>query len=371
MSQHNQHTEPALGASSQIKLDLNPSEERVSSTTQTLQSTTEKHTQTPSNGGFTFAPVAENPTSDLNATSQAEPQTVTHQEPVPMVTPASNSNMERVIPPQANLDKSPSLVGLADKVPTSYRRLLIVLLLLLALVLIFFLLKPKTPASVESLPQGSNLPIEFRPVDEAEAKRAEAEAKALQEAQAQQRLAEQQAQIQAQTQPAVPSVAVAPAVSEPPVVAQAVEQKAVDGVMQMQAEVKAPAPQVKQSVIYQPETPVKPASVAKPQAVQSATKIEVAKPVASKPEAKVNAAVVSSKTMTVPQGVTLMQVFRNHNLNIADVNAMSKVNGAVSKLKIGEKITVRLDKNQRVVEMSIGSGGKYIRQVDGSYLYQK
>ena len=86
--------------------------------------------------------------------------------------------------------------------------------------------------------------------------------------------------------------------------------------------------------------------------------------------AQTTSAVVSSKTMTVPKSTSLMQVFRDNNLNISDVNAMSKVNSVVSNLKVNEKVTVRLDKNNRVVEMSIGSGGKFTRQADGSYRFK-
>lgn len=97
----------------------------------------------------------------------------------------------------------------------------------------------------------------------------------------------------------------------------------------------------------------------------------------AKPTAKVapiaaqtTPAVVSSKTMTVPKSTSLMQVFRDNNLNISDVNAMNKANNVVSNLKANEKVTVRLDKNNRVVEMSIGSGGKFTRQADGSYRFK-
>ena len=65
-----------------------------------------------------------------------------------------------------------------------------------------------------------------------------------------------------------------------------------------------------------------------------------------------------------------MQVFRDNQLNISDVNAMSKVNNKVSSLKVNEKVTVRLDKNNRVVEMTIGSGGKFTRQADGTYRFK-
>lgn len=419
MSQHNQRQEPTSGESSQATLDFSENEQVVPKKPQpaklslSLHSTTSPgHTFTPlmkhpkattppaeqtpiaqeaatqNNGGFAFAPIVENP-APLSEMAEPkvsiEPQVASldaaQSEPLPNVAPvsASASTMERVIPTQTGADKT----RLSEKAPT-IRRLLVVLLILLALILIFFLLKPKTPESVENLEQSSSLPAEFRPIDEEEAKRAEAEAKALQEAQAQQRLAEQQAQaqqqaeLQNQTQPPAQAVVAAPAIPEPPVfVAQPVEQKAVDGVLQMQPSVKAPQPP--QSVIHQPEVAVKPEPVAKPQAVKSAAKIETAKietvkPVATvtKSESKaVNLTAVSTKTMTVPQGVSLMQVFRNHHLNVSDVNAMDKVNKAVSKLKMGEKITVKLDKNNRITELSIGSGGKYIRQANGNYIYQK
>ncbi|VTR23778.1 opacity associated protein A [Actinobacillus pleuropneumoniae] len=97
--------------------------------------------------------------------------------------------------------------------------------------------------------------------------------------------------------------------------------------------------------------------------VEKAT-AKVAKPTTT------SAGVVSSKTLTVPKSTSLMQVFRDNKLNISDVNAMSKVNNVVSNLKVGERITVRLDKNNRVVEMNIGSGGKFTRQADGSYSFK-
>ena len=92
---------------------------------------------------------------------------------------------------------------------------------------------------------------------------------------------------------------------------------------------------------------------------------------AAKTEAAKSQNVVTlSKTLSVPKGVSLMQVFRDNQLNISDVNAMSKVNNKVSSLKVNEKVTVRLDKNNRVVEMTIGSGGKFTRQIDGTYRFK-
>lgn len=42
------------------------------------------------------------------------------------------------------------------------------------------------------------------------------------------------------------------------------------------------------------------------------------------------------------------------------MNVMSKVNNKVSSLKVNEKVIVCLDKNNCVVEMIIGLGGKFI-----------
>ncbi|QNS15354.1 LysM-like peptidoglycan-binding domain-containing protein [Mannheimia bovis] len=279
------------------------------------------------------------------------------------------------------------------KIPPKTRRLLLVALLGLALLVLFFLLKPSTPETVEELQsqQGGSLPIEFRPVDEAEAKRAEEQARAEQEAAAK---AQEQAQAQAtqQAQQEVATTAVAPGQTEQPISNQVqnnqpqatqvpiAEQPAAIKPVQNKPVVAQPAikPKTEGSVVFQPETAPKQQPKAErvaPQTQKEAAKV-VAKPAEKVPAkseaAKTNtaSASVSTKTMTVPKGVSLMQVFRDNNLNISDVNAMSKVNNVVSNLKVGERVTVHLDKNNRVVEMSIGSGGKFTRQANGSYTFK-
>ena len=82
----------------------------------------------------------------------------------------------------------------------------------------------------------------------------------------------------------------------------------------------------------------------------------------------------ATKTLTVPQGVSLMQVFRDNKLNIADVNAMTKANGAgnaLSSFKPGDKVQVSVNSQGRVSELRLSNGGKFIRQADGSYQYKK
>lgn len=103
-----------------------------------------------------------------------------------------------------------------------------------------------------------------------------------------------------------------------------------------------------------------------------------AKPINSKAtkatETKPAAATGKSKTLTVPQGVSLMQVFRDNQLNISDVNAMTKANGAgnaLSSFKPGDKVTVSVNSQGRVAELRMSNGARFIRQADGSYQYKK
>ncbi|MGX2968861.1 LysM-like peptidoglycan-binding domain-containing protein [Ursidibacter sp. B-7004-1] len=356
-----------------------------------LKENTPKTEDTQKPKGFTFAPVvdeADKAPAKANATVDTprvdEPKTVqppvNEQEKVNAVNP---NTVERVIPTQTIQTAKPSV---AEKVPSKYRRLLIVILLALALLLAFFLLKPNTPETVESLQeQGTSLPIEFRPVDEEEAKRAEAEAKALQEAQMAQTKSEQQTTEQTATntvveQPAQTAEMTQPTAENraeptPAVVAKPAEVKSEPKV----AETKpAKKPETTGSVIYQPESKSTPEPVKKaqpqPKVEKAPVKVVETKPTVVKPTpaktVEVASNSVSSKTMVVPKGVSLMQVFRDNKLNISDVNAMSKVNNIVSNLKVGEKVTVRLDANNRVTEMHIGSGGKFIRQANGSYIYK-
>ncbi|QIM61871.1 hypothetical protein A1D29_00250 [Pasteurellaceae bacterium Orientalotternb1] len=433
MSQLNQRKEPTFGEPSEPKLDKVENAEKSAENTEkpkvilSLHSKgTVGHTFTPvmkrssdnvdlptleeqkalkekenvsepakkANGGFAFSPVAE---TNNDVQPQPEAAAATQQDAEPEKTAANP--IERVIPAAAPA----AAKAVVEKVPSKYRRLLIVLLLLLALLLVFFLLKPKTPESVETLQQqGSSLPIEFRPVDEEEAKRAEAQAKAAQEAALVQKQAEaqnQQAQqaVGSQAQIANPQSAAQPAenTAQQPAVQQQTQSTATQSQEPQVVGVAKPAeqkPTVQEpakkptntgSVIYQPEqkqpaktTAVQPKTTPPTAKVETKAqpKVDLAKgaPVVKAEPVKVAtpAASVSSKTMTVPKGVSLMQVFRDNNLNIADVNAMSKANGVVSQLKAGEKVTVRLDKDNRVTEMSIGSGGKFIRQANGTYIYK-
>ena len=392
-----------------------------------------KKAETAKSTGFTFEPVAEKVEKTAGAAAQAVKNAEeSAKSAVQEVAKAATAAAERVIP---NVNAGQSAQKPAAT-PSKGRRLGLVALLAAILGAVFFWLKPSTPETVEELQQqqGGNLPIEFRPVDEAEAQRAEAQAKAEREAaekaqQQAQQSAQQPAQSdvttatqpteQVQTQATPPAtIGQTPAVETPiqPATPNTVNtttepaQTATNtGLPTPPVKVEAQKPKTQGSVIHQSEhktaqkqPPVKAMTAAEfnekkaknAQMDQLVKNVEAGKPVpktttaqqkpAAKPtstattsapattatSASTNNAAVSSKTMTVPKSTSLMQVFRDNKLNISDVNAMSKANGIVSKLKENEKVTVRLDKNNRVVEMSIGSGGKFTRQADGSYTFK-
>lgn len=110
---------------------------------------------------------------------------------------------------------------------------------------------------------------------------------------------------------------------------------------------------------------------AKPVQVKKEKKVQI---VDAKPVSKSAASRLSAKTLTVPKGVSLMQVFRDNQLNISDVNAMSKAAGAgnvLSSFKSGDKVTVSVNNQGRVNEMRLSNGARFVRQSDGSYQYKK
>ena len=110
---------------------------------------------------------------------------------------------------------------------------------------------------------------------------------------------------------------------------------------------------------------------AKPIQVKKETKVQI---VDAKPATKSAAPTASAKTLTVPKGVSLMQVFRDNQLNISDVNAMSKAAGAgnvLSSFKPGDKVAVSVNSQGRVNEMRLSNGTRFVRHSDGSYQYKK
>ncbi|MDE4014683.1 3-ketoacyl-ACP reductase [Glaesserella parasuis] len=324
---------------------------------------------------FMFSPVVTTTEEPLSEALQKETETTNAEQPA-----MTTQTIERILPSsQPNFQKS-----IAEKVPFQSRRLLLVGALVLASLLILFLLKPNTPETLEQLEQDNTLPIEFRPVDEAEAKRAE-EAKALTISQA------------SPISPPVNTVeTILPLTTGGSTVSSNVENASITPISVTSTEITKPTEEVvtkptsSGSVSYQMEEEksevekiqaektqvekIKPVSAVTQKAEVNIEKEQPAKTkvvvVTAKPVVRsASSGFISRKTLTIPKGVSLMQVFRDNHLNISDVNAMSKANKAVSNLKVGEKVTVRLDKNSRVVEMRINAG-IYTRQSNGTYIFK-
>ena len=194
-----------------------------------------------------------------------------------------------------------------------------------------------------------------------------ASAKPMQAAQPEQSQTQaQQAQVE---QPKAPTV-VAPVPPVKKVVEQQVAHKDI-GKKEVKVAEKAhvPAKATEQTVA---KTAGKaPIVEAKPVQVKKETKVQI---VDAKPATKAAAPTASAKTLTVPKGVSLMQVFRDNQLNISDVNAMSKAAGAgnvLSSFKPGDKVAVSVNSQGRVNEMRLSNGTRFVRQSDGSYEYKK
>ena len=194
-----------------------------------------------------------------------------------------------------------------------------------------------------------------------------ASAKPMQAAQPEQSQTQaQQAQVE---QPKAPTV-VAPVQPVKKVVEQQVAHKdTAKKEVKVAEKVHVPAKVTEQSVA---KTGGKaPIVEAKPVQVKKEAKVQI---VDAKPATKAAAPTASAKTLTVPKGVSLMQVFRDNQLNISDVNAMSKAAGAgnvLSSFKPGDKVAVSVNSQGRVNEMRLSNGTRFVRQSDGSYEYKK
>ena len=310
--------------------------------------------------------------------------------------------------------------------PAKHRRLFMAILALVILLIIFFALKPSSD-TVESFTQSNSneIPVQFQSLDQNQpvettildnppaqnqmaaeqanqpenapkadesANSATAENKPAENMAASQNMAQapvqtsntmdsasanpmqvaqpEQPQTQAQVeQPKAPTV-VAPVQPVKKVVEQQVAHKDIaKKEMKVAEKTHIPAKATEQSVA---KTAGKaPIVEAKPIQVKKEAKVQI---VDAKPAAKAVAPTASAKTLTVPKGVSLMQVFRDNQLNISDVNAMSKAAGAgnvLSSFKPGDKVAVSVNSQGRVNEMRLSNGARFVRQPDGSYEYKK
>ena len=370
-----------------------------------------------------FSP--QEPVENVQVENVAEEKVIFENSPTEEVVEDAKTQAETVAPAAAASLKSPEKWKVLQMLPEKHRRLFIAILGLVVLLIIFFTLKPNSD-TVESFEQqnSNEIPVQFQSLDQSqpvettvldnnnnaapatteqaanEAKsdtppameyvgdKADA-AKSQPAEPAQQTVAQQPA-----TQPAPVQPAVAPAPVKEPVktVQPAVEKHTAT------VEHKAEPRREQTSVVQEKKQPKPVAEKATVQPTQTvkkeSSKIQEAKPVATK-DSKVQiveaksathnavksaepatqtASTGATKTLTVPQGVSLMQVFRDNKLNISDVNAMTKANGAgnaLSSFKPGDKVQVSVNSQGRVSELRLSNGGKFIRQADGSYQYKK
>ena len=313
--------------------------------------------------------------------------------------------------------------------PAKHRRLFMAILALVILLIIFFALKPSSD-TVESFTQSNSneIPVQFQSLDQNQP----VETTILDNPPAQNQMAAEQANqpesapkadesansAAAQNQPAE-NMAAPQNMAQPPVqtsnTMDSVSAKPMQAAQPEQSQTQAQQAQVehpKAPTVVAPVQPVKkvveqqvahkdtakkevkvaekvhvPAKATEQTVTKTAGKAPIveAKPVQVKKEAKVQivdakpatkaaAPTVSAKTLTVPKGVSLMQVFRDNQLNISDVNAMSKAAGAgnvLSSFKPGDKVAVSVNSQGRVNEMRLSNGMRFVRQSDGSYEYKK
>ena len=369
-----------------------------------------------------FSP--QEPVENVQVENVAEEKVIFENSPTEEVVEDVTTQAETVAPAAAASLKSPEKWKVLQMLPEKHRRLFIAILGLVVLLIIFFTLKPNSD-TVESFEQqnSNEIPVQFQSLDQSQpvettvldnnnnaapatTEQAANEAKSdalpameyvgdkadaakLQPAEPAQPTAAQQP-----VTPVQPTVAPTP-VKEPVKTVQPTVEKHTATVEHKAEPRREHTPVVQEK--KQPKPVTEKATAQPTQTVKKEqSKIQEAKPVATKDskvqivEAKsathnaVKAAepaaqtastgTGATKTLTVPQGVSLMQVFRDNKLNISDVNAMTKANGAgnaLSSFKPGDKVQVSVNSQGRVSELRLSNGGKFIRQADGSYQYKK
>ena len=366
------------------------------------------------------------PVENVQVENVAEEKVIFENSPAEEIVEEVTTQAETVAPAAAAAAslKSPEKWKVLQMLPEKHRRLFIAILGLVVLLIIFFTLKPNSD-TVESFEQqnGNEIPVQFQSLDQSQPVETtildnnntvapvkteqtandaksdtppameyvgdKADAAKSQTAEPAQQTVAQQPATQAPAQPTV-----APTAAKDPVrTAQPAVEKHTATVEHKAEPRREHTPVVQEK--KQPKSATEKATAQPTQTVKKEqSKIQEAKPVATK-ETKVQiveaksatnktvkaaepvvqtASTGATKTLTVPQGVSLMQVFRDNKLNIADVNAMTKANGAgnaLSSFKPGDKVQVSVNSQGRVSELRLSNGGKFIRQADGSYQYKK
>ena len=369
---------------------------------------------------------SQEPVENVQVESVAEEKVIFENSPAEEIVEEVTTQAETVAPAAAAAAslKSPEKWKVLQMLPEKHRRLFIAILGLVVLLIIFFTLKPNSD-TVESFEQqnGNEIPVQFQSLDQSQPVETtvldnnnnaapatteqaandaksdappameyvgdKADAAKSQPAEPAQQTVAQQPATQAPAQPTV-----APTAAKDPVkTAQPAVEKHTATVEHKAEPHREHTPVVQEK--KQPKPATEKATAQPTQTVKKeSSKIQEAKPVATK-DSKVQiveaksathnavkaaepaaqtASTGATKTLTVPQGVSLMQVFRDNKLNISDVNAMTKASGAgnaLSSFKPGDKVQVSVNSQGRVSELRLSNGGKFIRQADGSYQYKK
>jgi len=357
------------------------------------------------------------PVENVQVESVAEEKVIFENSPAEEIVEEVTTQAETVAPAAAAAAslKSPEKWKVLQMLPEKHRRLFIAILGLVVLLIIFFTLKPNSD-TVESFEQqnSNEIPVQFQSLDQSQpvettvldnnnttapatteqtANGAKSDAPPAMEYVGDKADAAKSQPAEPAQQPVTqPAVAPAP-VKEPVKTVQPTVEKHTTTV-----EHKAEPRREQTSVVQEKKQPKPVAEKATVQPTQTvkkeSSKIQEAKSVATK-DSKVQiveaksathntvkaaepaaqtASTGATKTLTVPQGVSLMQVFRDNKLNISDVNAMTKASGAgnaLSNFKPGDKVQVSVNSQGRVSELRLSNGGKFIRQADGSYQYKK
>ena len=262
---------------------------------------------------------------------------------------------------------SPENWKILSILPQKHRRIFVALCILLLLLLFILLMKPSSE-TVQSFEQ-QNIPIQFQQLDQTQ----ENEATVLdaQTASSPSSLEITQPNITTNTNSEAAVAENKGAETNTPKAETPVRTEAVKPHVAQHV-----AKKVETESVREEKAPAKPQPVVqnkpqvKPQAPKRVIEVVEAKS-AVRPAA---ATAVTGKNLVVPQGVSLMQVFRDNNLQIADVNAMTKANGAgnvLSSFKPGDQVQVLLNAQGRVTELRLSNGGHFIRQADGSYTFKK
>ena len=352
------------------------------------------------------------PVENVQVENVAEEKVIFENSPAEEIVEEVTTQAETVAPASAAAAslKSPEKWKVLQMLPEKHRRLFIAILGLVVLLIIFFTLKPNSD-TVESFEQqnSNEIPVQFQSLDQSQPVETtvldnnNTTAPATTEQTVNDAKSDTPPAMEyvgdkadaAKSQTAEPAQqTVAPTAAKDPVkTAQPAVEKHTATVEHKAEPRREHTPVVQEK--KQPKPAIEKATAQPTQTVKKEqSKIQEAKPVATK-ETKVQiveaksatnktvkaaepvaqtASTGATKTLTVPQGVSLMQVFRDNKLNIADVNAMTKANGAgnaLSSFKPGDKVQVSVNGQGRVSELRLSNGGKFIRQADGSYQYKK